>query len=112
MVDFGEIVAWSWRRGRRFSVGLGVAASSLVLALVCAGASWGASGYDPSLDVNSMFNTTLYTGAQAWWNAGYTGQGVDVAVIDTGVSPVAGSRRARQGRSTALTSRSSRRRRT
>ena len=37
-----------------------------------------------------MYNTTLYMGAQAWWNAGYTGKGVDVAVIDTGVSPVAG----------------------
>ena len=90
MVDLGEIVAWSWRRGGRFSVGLGVAGAALALALVCAGASWGASAYDPSLDPNSMSNTTLYTGAQAWWNAGYTGKGVDVAVIDTGVSPVAG----------------------
>jgi serine protease AprX len=37
-----------------------------------------------------MYSTTLYTGAQAWWTAGYTGKGVDVALIDTGVSPVAG----------------------
>ncbi len=37
-----------------------------------------------------MYNTTLYSGAQAWWNAGYTGKGVDVALIDTGVSPVSG----------------------
>jgi serine protease AprX len=29
-------------------------------------------------------------GANAWWNAGFTGAGVDVAVIDTGVSPVEG----------------------
>ncbi|MFI5042653.1 MAG: S8 family serine peptidase, partial [Acidimicrobiales bacterium] len=36
------------------------------------------------------YDTTLFTGAQAWWNAGYTGQGVDVAVIDTGVAPVPG----------------------
>ena len=49
-----------------------------------------AAGYDPATDVNSMYNTTLYTGAQAWWNAGYTGEGVDVALIDTGVSPVEG----------------------
>ena len=67
-----------------------VAGTSAVLALACAGASWGSSSYDPSLDANSMSSTTLYTGAQAWWAAGYTGKGVDVAVIDTGVSPVEG----------------------
>jgi serine protease AprX len=57
-----------------------------------AGGSWGAEGssYDPTADSNSMHSTALYTGAQAWWNAGYTGAGVDVAVIDSGVSPVAG----------------------
>jgi serine protease AprX len=37
-----------------------------------------------------MYDTTLYTGARAWWSAGYTGRGVDVALIDTGVAPVAG----------------------
>jgi serine protease AprX len=46
--------------------------------------------YDPSTDPYSMANTTSYTGAQAWWSAGYTGKGIDVAVIDTGVSPVPG----------------------
>ena len=49
-----------------------------------------AAGYDPATDVNSMVNTTAYTGATAWWDAGYTGQGVDVALIDTGVTPVEG----------------------
>ena len=39
-----------------------------------------------------------YTGATAWWDAGYTGKGVDVALIDTGVSPVGGPRRGRQDR--------------
>ena len=67
-----------------------VCVASVGLALACAGASWGSSAYDPVMDVNSMQNTTLYTGAQAWWAAGYTGKGVDVALIDTGVSPVAG----------------------
>ena len=33
---------------------------------------------------------TEQVGATAWWNAGYTGAGVGVAVIDTGVAPVAG----------------------
>jgi serine protease AprX len=37
-----------------------------------------------------MASTTSYTGAQQWWQAGYTGKGVDVAIIDTGVSPVQG----------------------
>src|SRR5262245_6919934 len=37
-----------------------------------------------------MAATTAYTGAQEWWSAGYTGSGVDVAVIDTGVVPVHG----------------------
>ena len=37
-----------------------------------------------------MANTTAYTGAAALWDAGFTGAGVDVAVIDTGVSRVEG----------------------
>src|SRR5215211_475437 len=61
-------------------------------AAIGAGGSWGAGGsdYSPRADSNSMYSTTLYTGAQEWWNAGYTGRGVDVAVIDSGVTPVAG----------------------
>jgi serine protease AprX len=43
-----------------------------------------------STDVGSLFNTTVETGAQAYWAAGYTGQGIDVAVIDTGLVPVNG----------------------
>jgi serine protease AprX len=46
--------------------------------------------YDPGTDVNSMASTAQYSGAAAWWRAGYTGVGVDVAVIDTGVAPVTG----------------------
>jgi serine protease AprX len=49
-----------------------------------------AAGYDPANDVNSMASTTDYTGAQAWWAAGYTGKGIDVALIDSGVAPVDG----------------------
>jgi len=30
------------------------------------------------------------TGARSWWAAGYTGKGVDVALIDSGVAPVQG----------------------
>ena len=61
----------------------------LVASAVGAGASWGAD-YDAVVDPNSMYATAAYTGAQAWWSAGYTGRGIDVAVIDSGVSPVAG----------------------
>jgi subtilisin family serine protease len=80
----------SRRRHGPLAIWLCLVAGLSVLALACAGASWGGSGYDPAADVNSMYSTTLYSGAQAWWNAGFTGKGVDVAVIDTGVSPVAG----------------------
>ena len=47
-------------------------------------------GYDNVADVNSVYNVTRMTGAQAFWSNGYTGQGVDVALIDTGVVPVNG----------------------
>jgi serine protease AprX len=63
-------------------------AGLVLAALVPATAS--ASGYDPASDMNSMYNTTQYVGATAFWDAGYTGAGVDVALIDTGVSPVEG----------------------
>jgi len=49
-----------------------------------------ATTYDPTTDAGSIYNTTLMSGAQAYWNAGWTGRGVDVAVIDTGVAPVDG----------------------
>jgi serine protease AprX len=60
-----------------------------VLAALFVGVSWGAS-YSPDSDPYSMANVTLGTGAQAWWDAGYTGKGVDVALIDSGVTPVDG----------------------
>ena len=68
----------------------GALATALVLAGALAPASVAASAYDPTSDVNSMALTTLYSGAQAWWAAGYTGKGVDVALIDSGVAPVNG----------------------
>jgi serine protease AprX len=49
-----------------------------------------AAVYDPAADAYSMASLTAVTGAPAWWGAGYTGAGIDVALIDTGVSPVAG----------------------
>ncbi|MGE0878697.1 MAG: S8 family serine peptidase [Acidimicrobiia bacterium] len=47
-------------------------------------------GYDPTRDMGSLSAITRITGAQDLWKNGITGQGIDVAVIDTGVTPVAG----------------------
>src|SRR5918992_1928892 len=49
-----------------------------------------AAAYTPTTDAGSLYTTTLATGAQAYWKAGYTGKGVDVAVIDTRTAPVPG----------------------
>jgi serine protease AprX len=48
------------------------------------------SGVNPETDMGSMVAITKITGAQSYWKAGYTGKGIDVAVIDTGVAPVDG----------------------
>jgi serine protease AprX len=49
-----------------------------------------ALGYDPQTDFGSLYQITKLVGAQASWAAGYTGKGVDVALIDSGVSQVQG----------------------
>ena len=71
-------------------LGATIGATVLTIAGTVAPAMTLAATYDHAADVNSMLNTTAYTGASAWWAAGYTGRGVDVAVIDTGISPVDG----------------------
>jgi serine protease AprX len=77
------------RRSSSRLTALATALLAIALSLSSAGASWGAT-YDPALDAFSLDNITTLTGAQSWWDAGYTGKGIDVAVIDSGVSPVAG----------------------
>jgi serine protease AprX len=49
-----------------------------------------ASEYDAASDANSMASITDYSGAQAWWAAGYTGKGIGVALIDSGVVEIEG----------------------
>ena len=49
----------------------------------------GSLGYDPA-DTGSSSMISRIVGAQAAWARGWTGAGVDVAVIDTGVAPVPG----------------------
>jgi serine protease AprX len=48
------------------------------------------TAYGPTTDVDSLYNVEGMDGARAYWNAGYTGQGVDVALIDSGVAQVNG----------------------
>jgi subtilisin family serine protease len=45
---------------------------------------------DTSANDGSMYDTARQVGAKRYWTKGYTGRGVDIAVIDTGVSPVVG----------------------
>ena len=47
-------------------------------------------GYDPGSDPDSMHSIVGATKARDLWSKGYTGKGVDVALIDSGVVPVNG----------------------
>jgi serine protease AprX len=71
---------------RRLSVVL--SAALLIAAVAAPGVR--AGDYDAAGDANSMASTTDYSGAQAWWAAGFTGKGIGVALIDSGVVPVEG----------------------
>jgi serine protease AprX len=84
--------SWGTRPGAALRA---AACGSVAVALTVAGALAGgntasAATYDPAADVYSMKQLTEITGATAFWDRGYTGAGIDVAVIDTGVSPVEG----------------------
>ena len=47
-------------------------------------------GHDPSADANAMPSLVQAIGAREFYDRGYTGDGVDIALIDSGVAPVAG----------------------
>jgi serine protease AprX len=47
-------------------------------------------GYDADHDANSVRWVNKVMGAHHYWNDGYTGSGIDVALIDSGVAPVNG----------------------
>ncbi len=49
-----------------------------------------ATGYDAAADPNSLCNIAKLVGVRPMWKQGGTGKGVDVALIDSGVAPVAG----------------------
>ena len=75
-------------RFRPWQLGLLTLVLAMAFGMIHSGASWGASGYDAASDPYSMQNIMTGDGVQSWWKAGLTGQGVDVALIDTGVAPV------------------------
>ena len=50
----------------------------------------GIDGHDVVNDHGSLFNTVRAVGAGKFWVKGYTGAGIDVAILDSGVSPVEG----------------------
>jgi serine protease AprX len=49
-----------------------------------------ALGYDAAGDTGGLYGLAKVIGANTAWRDGWTGKGVDVAVIDTGVAPVKG----------------------
>jgi serine protease AprX len=48
------------------------------------------AGYGPTGEDGDMANIARLTGATTFWRNGYSGQGVDVALLDSGVLPVEG----------------------
>ena len=77
-------------RFRFWRLGFLTIVMAMASGMLHSGASWGSTGYDPASDPYSMQNIMAGDGVQAWQNAGYTGLGVGVALIDTGVTPVPG----------------------
>jgi serine protease AprX len=78
----------SWFHRRLLAGGLAAAAAASTM--VAIGTPSGASAAYNPFDAGSLYSTTVMTGARQMWNAGFTGKGVDVALIDTGIAPVQG----------------------
>ena len=97
---------WSGRRRVMATLTAFVVATTLAMAGTAAtsepqplpspftGASWdsatAASVSDPVSFDGGVNQVAAHVGADAFWAQGYTGAGIDVAIIDTGVTPVAG----------------------
>ena len=84
-------VTWGPARTLR-RMGLGLAAAAILApATLAQGAVLPGSTYDPAAYPNSLYtNELLIDASDNAWNRGLTGKGIDVAVIDTGVTPVEG----------------------
>src|SRR4051794_38752431 len=88
-----RVPAGSQRRLGSRSAAAAVAASAVaaIIGVVPAHAAVDPGlGYDPAADKGSLYNIAEVVGAHASFAAGYTGKGIGVALIDTGVSPVPG----------------------
>lgn len=77
--------------GRRL-VAVGVVGGLLTGATAAPLAAHVGPDADPAYGPSSMFHVADTVGAKAAWEAGISGEGVDVAVIDSGVVPVDGLR--------------------
>jgi serine protease AprX len=78
-------------RDRRAAATVVASSALAALVLTAAPASAGSGlGYDALGDKGSLNNIARVVGAQSAYAAGYTGKGIGVALIDTGVTPVAG----------------------
>jgi serine protease AprX len=51
---------------------------------------WDGLGYNPMTDMGALSAVTRIVGVQDLWERGFTGKGVDIALIDTGVTRVPG----------------------
>ncbi|SNT03428.1 serine protease AprX [Geodermatophilus pulveris] len=87
------------RTRRRFGVrgtAAAIATSALAAAVLTAGTGTAQAapdaglGYDPVADKGSLHNIAEVIGAHASYRAGYTGKGIGIALIDTGVTNVPG----------------------
>ena len=79
------------RRGRRTAAV--VASAALAATVLGTGTAQGADktrGHQPATDKGSLLSIAQVVGAHASYQSGYTGKGVGVALIDTGVTPVRG----------------------
>ena len=87
---------WGGRPGRshrlltRNRLAAATVAIGTVVPVLCSASLASAATYLPALDGYSMKAMTENIGATQFWDDGFTGAGVDVAIIDTGVAPVEG----------------------
>jgi serine protease AprX len=80
--------AQTWDRARRGRVRAVLGAT--IAASLAAGAGWHAAHALSLTPLPDLASVEQVIGAQQAWQAGATGQGIDVALVDTGVAPVQG----------------------
>ena len=76
------------RRSRRAFQAL-IATTLAVAAVSVASGSTALAHGSNNLPLGSLYNVVDQIGARDLWNAGYTGRDINVAIVDTGITPVA-----------------------